>query len=76
MVAKNGVMVTLLVSEMNKIHIDRHAKRYASLTFKAAHVGTICLAMSCLHCSKSFQYVRLYTITCVARHRSESNTNT
>ena len=34
MIAKKDVMVTLLVSEMNIRQIDRHAKRYASLTFK------------------------------------------
>ena len=77
MIAKKDMIVTLLVSEMNTRQIYRHAKRYASLTLlKAARLSSICLAMSCLHCSKSVQYVRFYTITCVARHRSEHNTNT
>ena len=60
----------------NEHKTDRHRHAtYATLLLKTARVGTIYLAMSCFHCSKSLQYVRFYTITCVARHRSEHKTD-
>ena len=76
MIAKTGVIVMFLVSEMNTIQIYIDTRRDTHRNFlKAARVGTTYLAMPCLHCSKSLQDVRSYTITCVACHINEHNTD-